>query len=69
MKMWIARDASGRLNIYRAQPIKNSCYFNGFDKAGLRSTPIDPTQFPEVTFENSPQMIELVLIKNEKSQQ
>lgn len=63
MKMWIARDVRGTLNLYRAQPIKNSCYFNGYDKAGLRSIPINPVQFPEVTFENSPMEVELKLIK------
>lgn len=60
MKLWIARDRSGILRIYYNQPkvnkrtqeiISNGEYYE-----------ISINSFPEVTFENSPQQIELRLL-------
>lgn len=49
MKMWISRNKSGRLYMYREKPIL-SCI-------------LDYDMFPEVTFENSPQKVEIKLVK------
>lgn len=69
MKLWIARDRDGSLYIYSKKPKKikiegifildqNSYYFDYFK--------INNNKFREVTFENSPQQVEINLIKNEK---
>ena len=60
MKLWIARDLDGTLGLLdgdKPKPIlgewmpKNNYYS------------IDSRLFPEVTFENSPQLVELKLVK------
>ena len=58
MKLWIARDKSGFLNLYDKKPIFDGEYWvsNGSWSS------IDLEYFPEVTFENSPQKVELKLI-------
>ena len=63
MKLWIARDADSLLYLYSEEPtlIKSGNYFDTKYLIGE----IDKTSFPEITFENSPQMIELKLINNE----
>lgn len=57
MKLWIARDKSGLLNLYKEKPTLNEGYWlgNGFWAV------LDLEYFPEVTFENSPQEVELKL--------
>lgn len=65
MKLWIARDKQDYLGLYYEKPTwkKSSLsqiedwYDGGF--LGY----LDKNQFPEVTFENSPQEVELKLIK------
>lgn len=60
MKLWIARDKDEILYLYTHEPeLTDDKYFasNG-DYCN-----IDNTKFPEVTFENSPQQIEIKLIK------
>ena len=65
MKMWIARAESGYLKLYQTEPqqevsmLTGSIYWN--DR--LESFKIDDRLFPEVTFENSPQEVELKLIE------
>ena len=60
MELWIARDRDGVLCLFDCEPFKNdygcwatygNCYV------------IDDYLFPEVTFENSPQQVELKLIE------
>ena len=59
MKLWIARDYMGSLNLYVERPIKGTvCFYNVNDAMALNED-----MFPEVTFENSPQEVELKLIK------
>ena len=66
MKMWIVRDTDGSLWFYTAKPIKNTIRF---DRAILDNGKIsevyafDEDSFPEVTFENSPQQVEIKLVK------
>lgn len=63
MRLWIARDNYG-LWLFRRKPTKYLS--NGdkcFNKAGNTRYSIDPQLFPGITFENSPQEVELKLIK------
>ena len=61
MKMWIARDAIGTLWLYKKKPLKLRAVFLG--GAHNESMPLPDEAFPEVTFENSPQELELVMKK------
>lgn len=59
MKLWIARNKSGNLFMYSSRPeiVCDGFYF-GSDQSLL-----DNNLFPEVTFENSPQEVELKLVE------
>ena len=66
MKFWIARDKDETLWIFEEYPIKKeNIFYPTEDITGrltyYRSMPTNI--FPEVTFENSPQEVELKLIK------
>ena len=63
MKMWICRDKDRALALYRSKPIKNGSFFNLYDEEGDKRIWIDRKYFPEVTFENSPMEVELVIKK------
>lgn len=58
MKLWIARDKDGTLLIHFYKPI-----IDGLEWVSLDNRIIDKNLFPEVTFENSPQEVELKLVK------
>jgi hypothetical protein len=65
MKLWIARDLDGTLWIFKEYPIKKEkLFYPTTNITGsftyYRSMPTDV--FPEVTFENSPQEVELKLV-------
>lgn len=65
MKLWIARDEDGFLGLYRTQPILNKeRYRYNEEWDGDYISPLPKSFFPEVTFENSPQEIELNLVSN-----
>lgn len=55
MKLWIARDKTGELYLYKQKPALIDGTF--FYDTGLWE--IDEENFPEVTLENSPQEVEL----------
>ena len=61
MKLWIARDLSEELILFKEQPSYNDklkmWVLGGLPVGKLRRC------FPEVTFENSPQEVELKLTK------
>lgn len=62
MELWIARDQDNDLNLYYDMPILpnlpgRQCY------TGEHFAMLDNHLFPEVTFENSPQRIELNIIR------
>lgn len=59
MKIWIARDLGGRLSLHCERPR----YINGKGWVNVWAIP-DSDLFPEVTFENSPQEVELKLVEN-----
>jgi hypothetical protein len=60
MRLWIARDKSGTLYLYDDVPEKVVTYFiqQGYKMAIKLSNDL----FPEVTFENSPQEVEIKLV-------
>ena len=73
MKLWIARNKSGSLSLYACKPIEiggNFFVHDGYERIdydtsyvkGLYINGIDSDLFPEVTFENSPQEVELKLV-------
>lgn len=60
LKLWIARDIDGVIHLFIGnKPKKGSMYFRG-DYSGY---PLGIDVFPEITFENSPQQVELKLIE------
>lgn len=64
MALWIARDQDGLLNLFQdTKPEKT--FYEGIIiwEGDLDSTlSLDKTLFPEVTYENSPQQVEIKLI-------
>ena len=61
MELWIARDKDGDLAMYDVYPTENG--FGCWESSG-NYYKIDWRLFPEITFENSPQEIELKLVKD-----
>ena len=65
MELWIARDKTGYLSLYAKKPVWR--YSNTFKHEdwfdGEFLTLINSKSFPEITYENSPQQVELKLIK------
>ena len=61
MKIWIARTKSGKLGLYQFKPLYDNIYDLWICKHGVLI--VDKKRFSEVTFENSPQEIELKLVK------
>ena len=54
MKLWVTRDKDGMLIIHFYEPI-----LDGFEWVSLDYWVINEDMFPGVTFENSPQEVEL----------
>ena len=50
LKLWIARDRNGMLYLHSKKPIKDDFEFI----SNVRCTPLTPSLFPEITFDNSP---------------
>ena len=63
MKLWIARDKDDCLYLYDSVPEKAPDMF--FERSDGKSLFIGKSIFPEVTFENSPQEVELKMVDNE----
>ena len=66
MKYWIAREQNGKISIHDVEPTKDEFEMFGktiqfWDSPYRTELEFDP--FPEVTFENSPQEVELKLVK------
>lgn len=62
MKLWIARDRYGELSLHSYQPIYRMDKYDNTDYwTGGRIGELPISFFPEVTFENSPQEVELLL--------
>lgn len=62
MKLWIARNTDNRLSLHLTTPEYNEIACDWISGA-LLTRNIDISDFPEVTFENSPQEVELVIKK------
>jgi hypothetical protein len=63
MKLWIARDGgedSDFLGLYSSKPTLDE--YNDWDSDYERPIGLPSDMFPEVTFENSPQEVELKLV-------
>lgn len=65
-KFWVARDEDGDLFLYNAKPILNKTFKDRFEIYGSIGNGaikrVSKIMFPSVTFENSPQEVELKLI-------
>lgn len=61
MKLWVARDKDGYSQLYAEKPIKMNGYFKHVPNTGYFT--ISCKLFPKVTFENSPQRVEINLVK------
>ena len=66
MKLWIARDITGELNRHTKKPsVPNEPGYAFWSTEDGLIYDINPGLFPEITFENSPQQVELKLIMEE----
>ncbi len=54
---WIARDKRGVLRLYDTRPLKFKWFGEWSHGLGI----LNPEDFPEVTWENSPQQVEITL--------
>lgn len=69
MKLWIARSESGLIAIYKRKPYKKyDCFTKTMDWRIDNSTGdymcLPDLSFPEITFENSPQEVEIKFVNN-----
>ena len=66
MKLWIARDKDDTLCLFREKPTLDVYYWfdNSLGMTGCIAELLK-TDFPEITFENSPQRVKIKLIKEE----
>lgn len=64
MKIWIARDKGGDIKLFQKKPfiIDKSFYSSGFEMK-FEQNNYNRTFLKHITFENSPQQVELKLIK------
>lgn len=63
MKLWIARDKYGYLTLHEEAPFNNSGMWFSDNRTTKPYICISKDCFYEVTFENSPQQVELKLIE------
>lgn len=63
MKLWIAREEWGGLYVFGIRPFYDEDYDKWVSPIKKLSFRVDDESFPEVTFENSPQVVELKLVK------
>ena len=61
MKLWIARD-NYKLLLSNEEPELSAAKTNWLISSGAEYIFLDEEMFPEVTFENSPQQVEIKLI-------
>ena len=64
MKMYVARDRWGGLGLFEYMPYEDGGYwYDGTEDRESCELLLPSNHFPEVTFENSPQEVELKLIE------
>lgn len=61
MRLWIARDKSGELSLVNEKPVLSVSKKCWFTSGNADCIFLDDKMFPEVTFENGPQEVELKL--------
>lgn len=61
MKLWITRDLDGEVFLHNEEPMLSEDNESFYSDGG--SILLDVSEFPEVTFESSPQEVELVIKK------
>ena len=66
MNMWISRASDGYSHLNSTKPEKLEHLWTSFFTDG-EDYHLDYKLFPEVTFENSPQQVEIKLIENKES--
>ena len=60
MKLWIARDKDGEVNLFQEKPFlseSNKYFYSTLDKMKLKQTNNNRTIFKHIAFENSPQEV------------
>lgn len=63
MKLWIARDKDGVICLYQEKPLLDIFYWYDFGSGPNGCiVELNKDYFPEVTFENSPQEVEIKLV-------
>jgi hypothetical protein len=62
IEIWISRDGDGALNLSVDKPYKKGDFWQTED---IMELAVSHRLFPSITFDNSPQKVELRLIKNE----
>ena len=65
MKLWIARNKDGSLALFSYKPWK--IRYDTFDKLRGDFIELDKKLYPEVTFDNSPIEVELVIKKQDEN--
>ena len=68
MKLWIARDKDGNINLFQEEPFLGESgkhFYSTQDKMKLKQTNNNHTFLKHITFENSPQKVELKLTGND----
>ena len=63
MELWIARDKDGTLSLTDEKPILSVSRTNWLTSGNSSYIELSKDMFPEVTFENSPQRVELKLLE------
>lgn len=73
MKLWVARDDKGYIGLYKQRPVwreiawcTDPVYFDWVNANFLGY--LEKGSFPEVTFENSPQEVELTLLNKNSNE-
>lgn len=67
MKLWIARDKDGEVNLFQEKPFlseSNKYFYSTLGKMKLKQTNNNRTFLKHITFGNSPQKVELKLLEN-----
>lgn len=59
--MWIARDLNGDLYLYEEEPIQVGEFY--FNTRCTNHMELDEKLFPELSYENGPKQVKLVLIE------
>lgn len=63
MKLWLARDKDNLLFLYWKKPILDDVFEDSWHSPNGCFGELNEKEFPEVTFENSPQEVELAIKK------